>query len=89
MQNITKDLAEKFGVEQGEGVIITEVKRGSAAEQKGFKAGDIITMVNRQPVTNTREFNQAIRNSDLKKGVIINYTSRGTGRFEVLKEGGE
>jgi len=89
VQNITKDLAEKLGVEQGEGVIITEVKRGSAAEQKGFKAGDIITMVNRQPVTNTREFNQAIRNSDLKKGVIINYTSRGTGRFEVLKEGGE
>ena len=89
VQNISKDLAEKFGVEQGDGVIITEVKRGSVADQKGFKAGDIITMVNHQPVSNTREFNQAVRNSDLKKGVIINYTSRGTGRFEVLKEGGE
>ena len=89
VQNITKELAQKFNTEEGDGVIITEVERGSIAERKGFKAGDIITMVNQQPVGSTREFNQAIKNSDLKKGVIINYTSRGTGRFEVLKDGGE
>ena len=89
VQNITPDLAKQFGVEDSDGVIITAVERGSTGERKGFKAGDIITMVNQQPVGNTREFNEAIKKSDLKKGVIINYTSRGTGRFEVLKESGE
>jgi serine protease Do len=89
VQNITKELAQQFGVEQSDGVIITEVERGSIAESKGFRAGDIITMVNQQPVSNTREFSEAIKNSDLKKGVIVNYTSRGTGRFEVLKDLGE
>ena len=89
VQNINKELAQQFGVEQTDGVIITEVQRGSLAERKGFKAGDIITMVNQQPISNTREFSEAIKNSDLKRGVIINYTSRGTGRFEVLKELGE
>jgi serine protease Do len=89
VQNITKELAQKFNTEEGEGVIITEVERSSIAERKGFRAGDIITMVNQQPIGSTRQFNQAIKNSDLKKGVIINYTSRGTGRFEVLKDGGD
>jgi serine protease Do len=89
VQNITKELAQQFGVDQTDGVVITEVERGSTAERKGFKAGDIITMVNQQPVSNTREFSEAIKKSDSKKGVIINYTSRGTGRFEVLKDSGE
>lgn len=89
VQNITKELAQQFGVEQSEGVIITEVERGSIWERKGLRAGDIITMVDQQPVTSVREFSEAIKNSDLKKGVIINYTSRGTGRFEVLKESGD
>ena len=89
VQNITKETAKQFGVDEGDGVIVTAVERGSIGERKGLRAGDIITMVNNQPVSNTREFNNAIKNSDLKKGVIINYTSRGTGRFEVLKEEGE
>ena len=89
VQNITPELARQFGAEESEGVIITAVERGSTAERKGFKAGDIITMVNQQPVANAREFSEAIKKSDLKKGVIINYTSRGTGRFEVLKESGD
>ena len=89
VQNITSELAKQFGVEEGDGVIITAVERGSVGERKGLRAGDIITMVNNQPVGNTREFSQAIKNSDLKKGVIVNYTSRGTGRFEVLKDDSE
>jgi serine protease Do len=89
VQSITKELAKQFGVEEGDGVIITAVQRGSVGERKGLRAGDVITMVNNQPVGNTREFSEAIKESDLKKGVIINYTSRGTGRFEVLKEDGE
>lgn len=89
VQNITKELAKQFGAEESEGVIITTVQRGSIGESKGLRAGDIITMVNNQPVSNTREFNEAIKSSDIKKGVIINFTSRGTGRFEVLKDEGE
>ena len=89
VQNITPELAKQFGVDEGEGVIVTAVERGSVGERKGLRAGDIITMINNEAVSNTREFNQAIKNSDLKKGVIMNYTSRGTGRFEVLKESGE
>jgi len=42
---------------------------------KGLKPGDIITGLNQQTVTNTRQFRDALRKADLKKGVIVNFVS--------------
>ena len=89
VESLTTELAEQFGVEKIAGVIVTEVQNGSVAAKKGLQAGDIITEVNQQAVTTPKEFREALKNADLKKGVIINFTSRGTGRFEILKESGE
>jgi serine protease Do len=89
VQAVTKDLAEQFGVEKTDGVIVTEVERGSEAERKGIRAGDIITMVNHQAVTNPAQFREAMKKVDPKRGAFINFTSRNTSKFEVLKESGE
>jgi serine protease Do len=89
VEPVTKALAEQYGVEKTEGVIVTEVERGSEAERKGIRAGDIITMVNHQPVSTPTQFREALKKVDPKKGAIINFTSRNTSKFEVLKESGE
>lgn len=89
VQTVTKELADQFGVDKSEGVIVTEVERGSEAERRGIRAGDIITMVNNQPVSSPGEFREAIKKGDAKKGIIINFTSRNTSKFEVLKGSSE
>jgi serine protease Do len=89
VQAITGELAERYGVTRGEGVIVTEVEHGSAAERSGLRAGDIITEVDHKPVSNSKQFRDAVKTADPKKGVIINFTSRGTSRFEILKESGD
>ncbi len=89
VQTVTKDLADQFGVDKAEGVIVTEVERGSEAERKGIRPGDIITMVNHQPVSTSAQFRDAMKKVDSKKGAIINFTSRNTSKFEVLKESPE
>ena len=90
VQPFTKDLAEQFGIEKIEGVLISEVERGSPAERKGIKAGDVITEVNGKTVANPKQFAQALKAADPKKGVVLIYTSRGTSKVEILKEeGGE
>jgi serine protease Do len=61
VQAMTKDLAERFGYETGEGVIISEVDQGSAAEDAGLKPGMLIVEVNRSAVTNVKQFEQAVR----------------------------
>jgi serine protease Do len=89
VQSLTKALAEQFGVEMTEGVIVTEVEKGSPAEREGIEPGDIITEVDRQPVTHPKQFKDALKKADLKKGVVINLVGERGARFEILKDRGE
>lgn len=89
VQALTPELAEQYGVEKAEGVVVTEVAKDSAAAEKGIRAGDVITEVGGKTVSNPAQFAQALKAGNPKKGIVILYTSRGTSRAEVLKDTGE
>jgi serine protease Do len=89
VQTLTRDLAKQFEVELTEGVIVTEVESGSIAEQRGIKEGDIITEVDRKRVRTSREFKDALRTADLKKGVRIKLIGESGRSFELLKDSGD
>ena len=46
MQNLTPDLARAFGLDRHQGVVISQVVEGSAAEKAGLKAGDVVAKIN-------------------------------------------
>jgi serine protease Do len=64
-------LAEFFGVQ--EGVLVRSVKKGSAAEKAGIKAGDVITKVDDSKVTSSAEITRVLRGVKSKKtfGVTV------------------
>ncbi len=64
-------LAEFFGVQ--EGVLVRSVKKGSAAEKAGLKAGDVITKVDDSKVTSSSEITRVLRGLKSKKsfGVTV------------------
>jgi serine protease Do len=86
VRSLTSDLADQFNVDVDTGVIVTAVEPDSVAERKGIRPGDVITEVNRQPVTNLKTFREAMKAGNPKRGVILNFISKGTSRFTVLKE---
>jgi len=86
VEPITSDLAKKLEVEKGEGVAVTSVDPSSAAAQRGIRAGDIITEVNRKPVNSPKDFREAMKGVDLKKGVFVNLIREGSTQFLNLKE---
>jgi len=89
VQAITSQLAEQYGIDKTDGVIVTDVQRGRAAERGGIQPGDVITEVNHKPVSTLKQFRDALKAVDPKKGVIVNFTRRGTSKFEFLKESGD
>src|SRR5699024_10933169 len=51
VQNLTPDIARQLRLDSGqEGVVVTQVARGSSAQRQGLQQGAVITEVDRQPV---------------------------------------
>lgn len=50
IQPVTDDLASKFGVKEGEGVLVNEVFDGDPAAKAGIQPGDVIIKVEGKPV---------------------------------------
>ncbi len=59
-EDLTRQLADYFGVKQGKGVLVREVVVGSAAEKAGLKAGDVIVRVEGTDVGTVTELRRAL-----------------------------
>ena len=51
VQEITPELRSHLDLEASEGLVVTDVKRGSPAAEGGIQRGDVLIEVNQQPVT--------------------------------------
>ncbi|HKZ52072.1 MAG TPA: PDZ domain-containing protein [Candidatus Acidoferrales bacterium] len=70
---LTPQLAEYFGVEQGKGVLVREVMAGSAADKGGLKAGDVIVAVEDEPVATIGELRRALRRKGENPEVTLTF----------------
>jgi membrane-associated protease RseP (regulator of RpoE activity) len=72
---LTKQLADYFGVADGKGVLVTSVTDDSPAAKAGLKAGDVITSVDGEKVEGAGDLSRAInkkKDGDVTLTVIRN-----------------
>ncbi len=89
VKTITPEVAKEYGVDEVSGVIVTEVENDSPAAQRNIKPGDIITKVNSRSVTNAKDFKDAMKDVNSKKGVKLNVIGESGRRLEILKDNGD
>ncbi|HEU4592254.1 MAG TPA: DegQ family serine endoprotease [Steroidobacteraceae bacterium] len=58
--SLTPDMAKSLNLSNTQGVLVSQVTEGSAAEKAGIKAGDVITSINGQPIKSNSELRNAI-----------------------------
>jgi membrane-associated protease RseP (regulator of RpoE activity) len=61
---LTKQLADYFGIAGGKGLLITSVREDSPAAKAGLRAGDVITEADGQPVGTVADLMRAISRKD-------------------------
>jgi serine protease Do len=71
VQPVTPEIAQSLGLERAEGLVITEVTPGSAADEAGLRAGDLISQINRHPVKNLADYNREMAGSEKGKSVLL------------------
>jgi serine protease Do len=71
VQPVTPEIAQSLGLERAEGLVITEVTPGSAADEAGLRAGDLISQINRRPVKNLADYNREMAGSEKGKSVLL------------------
>ncbi len=75
---LTRDLAKQYGFENESGVVVTGVDQGSAAARVGIRTGMLVKEVNRRPVKNVKEFEDALKKNGKKPVLLFIKDDRGS-----------
>ncbi len=71
VQRLTPQMAESLGFDKAEGVVVTAVEPGSAADEAGLRRGDVILEVDRKGVRNVDDYRKAIAGVGKGRGVLF------------------
>lgn len=83
INNVTPDLAENRNLNVVQGVFVSLVNKGSAAESSGIEPGDVIVAIDNHPVAGVSELQEWVARKRPGQSVIVKYLRNGVEK-EVL-----
>ena len=71
LESLSPQLGDFFGVKDGEGMLVRSVQKGSTAESAGLRAGDVIVRAGDQKITDSSDWNDALRGARGQKISVV------------------
>lgn len=87
VEELTPQLAARYnisGVKRG--VVIIEIEEGSLAQEIGLQEGDVILEINRKKIDTLRDFEKAMKDAKVEKGILFHLHRRGSSFFLTFKK---
>ena len=85
LQDLNDSLAERFGYEKNQGVLIASVEPNSAADEAGLAGGQLIEEVNQVRVRSIKDLEKALADSKDEKQVLLRVRAKNSSRYVVLQ----
>ena len=85
LQNITPEIASKFGLDEATGVLVTIVQPGSPAAEAGLTAGDVILEVEQEKVSGAQEFSDRVKKLSPGEAALLLVLRKGNTLFLTLE----
>jgi len=88
VQELTPQLSARYRIssEIKRGVIVISVEEGSPADELGLQEGDVILEINRKKIETTKDFERAIKDINLDKGIVFRLHRRGNTFYHSFKK---
>ena len=86
VQDITPEIAKHLNLKDRSGVIATDVAPGSPAGDADIRSGDIIKEISRKPIRNMADFKAAMKNANIKEGIVMLIKRENTTFYTVIRE---
>ncbi|NKB82658.1 MAG: Do family serine endopeptidase [Nitrospirales bacterium] len=88
VQGITPELAKEHSLTESQGVIISNIKRGSIAHTEGLRKGDVVKEVNRIAVETVIEFGKEMKEKKAGDTILLRVLRGERAFYVVLKPQG-
>lgn len=87
IQDVTKELAESFGMDKPRGALVAKVMDGSPAEKAGFEVGDVVTRFNGVDIKRSANLPPLVGVSPVGKNVKVEVLRKGKTKTLQVKLG--
>ena len=87
MQNITKEIADYYNIEEGQGVLVADVFKGHPADKAGIKPGDILFEINNRKIYSAKDLSSAIAGFGAGKKIKVSVIREGKEIVKNIKLG--
>ena len=87
VQELTPQLALKYqisGIKRG--VVVIGVEEGSVADEIGFEEGDVILEINRKKIETLKDFEKAVKDANIEKGILFHLHRKGSSFYLTYKK---
>ena len=88
IQELTPQLAARYRIsnEIKRGVVVIGVEEGSPADDMGLQEGDVILEINRKKIETPKDFEKAMKDVNLEKGIMFRLHRRGSSFYHSFKK---
>jgi len=87
VQELTPQLAARYrisGIKYG--AVVLSVEEGSLAEEIGLQEGDVILEINRKKIETIKDFEKAVKDANLEKGILFHLHRKGSSFYITFKK---
>jgi len=87
VQELTPQLAARFGITGiKQGVVVIAVEDGSFADEMGLQEGDAILEINRKKIESLKDFEKAMKDANVEKGILFQIHRKGSSFYLTFKK---
>lgn len=78
IQDLTPGIAKSLGIDEGRGALVSQVEKGSPADEAGVKAGDVVTEIDHRPIVSSSELRNSVGTTPLGQSVLLTIVREGS-----------